>query len=90
MTRLRIGTRGSDLALWQTNWVVQTLKAAPPGLEIEQIIIQTHGDKNQHTAMNAADWPAGGFVTALEDAMLLREIDLGAFHVEELLVLLDE
>lgn len=84
MTRLRIGTRGSDLALWQTNWVTDRLKAAHPGLEIEQIVIQTHGDKNQHAAMNAADWPAGGFVTALEDAMFRGDIDLAVHSCKDL------
>ena len=84
MRRLRIGTRGSDLALWQTNWVTDALKAAHPGLEIERIIIQTHGDQNQHTAMNSPDWPAGGFVTALEDAMLKDEIDLAVHSCKDL------
>jgi hydroxymethylbilane synthase len=84
MTRLRIGTRGSDLALWQTNWVTDALKAAHPGLDIERIIIQTHGDQNQHTAMNSADWPAGSFVTALEDAMLQGKIDLAVHSCKDL------
>ncbi len=44
MTRLRVGTRGSDLALWQTNWVCDELRNSHPSLEIERIIIKTHGD----------------------------------------------
>ena len=84
MTRLRIGTRGSDLALWQTNWVSETLRSAHPGLEVEQIIIQTHGDKDQHSAMNSTEWPAGSFVTALEDAMLTGDIDLAVHSCKDL------
>ena len=54
MTRLRVGTRGSDLALWQTNWVCDELRKAHPLLEIEQIIIKTHGDvaSEQQTGWN--------------------------------------
>ena len=41
MSRLRVGTRGSDLALWQTNWVCDRLREVHADLEIEQIIIKT-------------------------------------------------
>ncbi|MCH7839977.1 MAG: hypothetical protein IID38_07050, partial [Planctomycetes bacterium] len=44
MMRLRVGTRGSDLALWQTRWVCDRLRAAHDGLTIEEVVIKTHGD----------------------------------------------
>ena len=42
--KLVVGTRGSNLALVQTNWVVDQLKKANPGVEFEVKIIKTKGD----------------------------------------------
>lgn len=72
--KLRVGTRGSDLALWQTNWVCERLRAAHAGLEIEQVIIKTHGDVVTDRNFGK-DWPVGAFVKALENALLRREVD---------------
>ena len=47
MTTLRIGTRGSPLALWQAHHVADRLRAAHPGLDIELVEIQTTGDQVQ-------------------------------------------
>ena len=66
MTRLRAGTRGSDLALWQTRWVHDRLLEVDPSLEIHQIIIATHGDTAQEQLFDA-NWPVGGFVGAQGD-----------------------
>ena len=44
MTRaIRIGSRGSQLALWQTNHVIALLEAAHPGLKTEVEVIKTQG-----------------------------------------------
>jgi hydroxymethylbilane synthase len=83
MTRLKVGTRGSDLALWQTNWVCERLRKAHPDLEIEQIIIKTHGD--EVTDQNfGSDWPAGAFVSALENALLENRIDFAVHSYKDL------
>ena len=42
--KLVVGTRGSNLALVQTNWVVDQLKKENPGVEFEVKIIKTKGD----------------------------------------------
>ena len=68
MTVLRVGTRGSDLALWQSNWVSERLRVAHPDVSIERIIIKTHGDVAVDQRFDA-DWPVGGFVGAIEQAL---------------------
>ena len=81
--KLRAGTRGSDLALWQTNWVSDRLRAAHPGLEIEPVIIKTHGDVV--TDQNfGRDWPQGAFVRALEQALLEDHIDFAVHSFKDL------
>lgn len=83
MTRLRVGTRGSDLALWQTHWVCDRLRQAHPGLEIEQIIIKTHGDIVSE-ANFGRDWPVGAFVSALENALLEDRVDFAVHSFKDL------
>ena len=83
MTTLRVGTRGSDLALWQTNWVCERLRAAHPSLEIEQIIIKTHGDVVTDKNFGK-DWPVGAFVSALENALLDERVDFAVHSFKDL------
>jgi hydroxymethylbilane synthase len=81
--KLRVGTRGSELALWQTRWVCEQLRAAHAGLEIEQIIIKTHGD--EVTDKNfGRDWPVGAFVKAIEQALLENRIDFAVHSFKDL------
>ena len=83
MTSLLVGTRGSDLALRQTNWVCQRLGQAHPSLKIEQVIIKTHGDAvtDEHFG---ADWPVGAFVSAIEQALLEGRIDFAVHSYKDL------
>jgi len=83
MTRLRAGTRGSDLALWQTRWVCDLLRRSHAGVEIEEVIIQTHGDVAKDQRFDA-DWPVGGFVGALEQALARRDIDFATHSYKDL------
>ncbi len=83
MTRLRVGTRGSDLALWQTNWVCERLREAHPSLEIEPTIIKTHGDVATDRNFDK-DWPVGAFVSALENALLERRVDFAVHSFKDL------
>ena len=83
MTTLRVGTRGSDLALWQTNLVCERLRAAHPSLEIEQIIIKTHGDVVTDKNFGK-DWPVGAFVSALENALLDERVDFAVHSFKDL------
>lgn len=82
-TRLRVGTRGSDLALWQTNWVCRRLKEAHPSLQIEQTIIKTHGDVDADRNFDK-DWPVGAFVSALENALLEKRVDFAVHSFKDI------
>ncbi len=83
MTRLRLGTRGSDLAVTQSRWLCDRLREAHPGLEIEEIIIKTHGDIAATEAFNK-DWPVGSFVSALENALLNEDVDFAVHSFKDM------
>lgn len=83
MTKIRVGTRGSDLALWQTNWVTERLCEVHTELKVERIIIKTHGD-TATTQRFDADWPVGGFVGAIEQALTGNEIDFAVHSYKDL------
>lgn len=81
--KLRIGTRGSDLALWQTDWVAQALSAVHADLELERVIIKTHGDLLPDRNFGG-DWPVGAFVSALENALRRNDIDIAVHSYKDL------
>jgi hydroxymethylbilane synthase len=83
VTLLRVGTRGSDLALWQTDWVCDRLRAAHPDLEFERVVIQTHGDLRPDDPIGPA-WPAGAFVGAVEHALRTGGVDLAVHSYKDL------
>lgn len=78
---LRIGSRGSDLALWQANFVKDTLAAN--GTEAEIVIIKTQGDKIQHLSFDKMEGK-GFFTKEIEDALLLNRIDLAVHSHKDL------
>lgn len=71
---LRLGTRGSDLALWQAHHV-RDLLAARAGMAVEIVIIETQGDLDQARAL-AALGSQGVFTKELEQALLTGRVDL--------------
>jgi hydroxymethylbilane synthase len=79
--KLTIGTRGSQLALWQTNWVKAQLAAA--GHEIEVRIIKTTGDKMQNLPL-AGSGTKGLFIKELEEALLDASVDLAVHSMKDL------
>ncbi|MHC4589750.1 MAG: hydroxymethylbilane synthase [Planctomycetota bacterium] len=83
MTTLRVGTRGSRLALTQTRWVCAQLQAAQPSLMIEEIVIKTHGDIARDRPFDET-WPVGSFVTALEEALIANEVDVAVHSYKDL------
>lgn len=83
--RIVIGTRGSKLALWQTNWVKSQIEKAHPGLAVEITIISTKGDRVQDVSLpKLGEQGKGLFTKELEDAMLEREIDLAVHSLKDL------
>jgi hydroxymethylbilane synthase len=80
---LVIGSRGSALALAQTNWVRDRILALNPGLDISIKIIRTSADKDTTTSIRAGS-SVGVFVRELEQALLYGEIDLAVHSMKDL------
>ncbi len=74
MTKLTIGTRGSKLALTQSEMMAAALRALYPDLDIEMQIISTQGDRILDVALSAVG-DKGLFVKELETALLNGEVD---------------
>ena len=70
---LRLGTRGSALALWQARWVASRLREQHPDLEIAETIIKTEGDRRTDQ-FGAGD--NGVFVHRIEQALTDDEIEM--------------
>ena len=83
MAVLRLGTRGSDLALTQSRWFCAQLVAAHTDIEIQEVIIKTHGDLSVDQPFSA-DMPVGIFVSALERALTEERIDLAVHSFKDL------
>jgi hydroxymethylbilane synthase len=83
---LRIGTRGSPLALWQANETKRLLAAAHPALAAEGAIvirvIKTTGDRIQDRTLAEAGGK-GLFTKEIEEAMLADEIDLAVHSMKD-------
>ncbi len=80
---LVVGTRGSKLALWQTNWIIARLHASHPELHVETKIITTQGDRIQDRPLQSIN-NDGFFVRELEDALLGGQIDLAVHSLKDL------
>ncbi len=81
--KLRIGTRGSALALWQAEWVKARLETLWPGLRVELVPIRTSGDKIQDVSL-ATLGGKGLFVKEIEEALLAGTVDLAVHSVKDL------
>lgn len=81
--KIRIGTRQSKLALWQTDHVKAELKKHHPDLEIEVIHINTKGDKILDVALSKIG-DKGLFTKELENALLSNEVDLAVHSLKDL------
>jgi hydroxymethylbilane synthase len=79
---LRIGTRGSQLALYQANWVKEKLIEAHPDLNATLIKIRTTGDKIQDAPL-AKMGGKGLFVKEIEEALLQGRIDLAVHSIKD-------
>ena len=81
MKALRIGTRGSALALWQARSIAQALREIA-GVEPEIVIIKTSGDKFQQASFSQIG-TKGVFIKELEDALLDERIDLAVHSMKD-------
>ena len=82
--RLRIGTRGSPLALWQAHEVQRLLCAAHgmPPENIEIVVIKTSGDRIQDRPLSEVGGK-GLFTKEIEEALLARSIDLAVHSMKD-------
>ena len=81
--KLRVGTRKSKLALWQTNFVVHLLKLFDPTLEFEIVPITTKGDKILNSPLSVIG-DKGLFTKEIEEALLRGEIDFAVHSLKDL------
>jgi hydroxymethylbilane synthase len=79
--KLIIGSRGSQLALWQANWVKNQLQAA--GHEAEIRVIKTTGDKLDQIPL-AASGTKGLFIKEIEEALLEGLVHLAVHSMKDL------
>jgi hydroxymethylbilane synthase len=80
---LRIGSRGSRLALAQTELAMAALRAARPDLSFQVTIIHTRGDRDQRTPLSRMGG-RGVFAAELEEALLRGEIDIAVHSLKDL------
>lgn len=80
---LRIGTRGSALALWQAEWVKSQLLGRQQELIVELVVIKTTGDKILDVPL-AKVGGKGLFVKEIEEALLDGRADLAVHSVKDM------
>jgi hydroxymethylbilane synthase len=83
MPNLIIGSRGSKLALWQTNWVKSQIEKFHPGLVVGIEIIKTTGDKLTEASL-AQIGGKGVFTKEIEEALLDCRVDLAVHSLKDL------
>ena len=81
MARLRIGSRGSQLALWQAHHISDLLRAQGHTVELE--IIKTTGDKITDVAL-AKVGTKGMFTKEIEEALVENRVDLAVHSLKDL------
>ncbi|MGN0427681.1 MAG: hydroxymethylbilane synthase [Agathobacter sp.] len=79
----KVGTRGSLLALAQTNQVIEKLANTYPEDSFEAVVITTTGDKRQEVSLEAIG-TKGVFVDAIEEALLNGSIDLAVHSMKDM------
>jgi hydroxymethylbilane synthase len=81
MIKIRIGSRGSDLALWQANHVKRQLEEL--GAEVDITIIKTKGDRIQDLSFDKLEGK-GFFTKEIEEALLSGSVDLAVHSHKDL------
>ena len=86
---IRIGTRKSQLALWQANYVRTRLLAAHPGLTVELVKMTTEGDRILDRSL-ATVGGKGLFTKELESGLLEGRVDIAVHSMKDVTVTLPE
>ncbi|MBI3039290.1 hydroxymethylbilane synthase [bacterium] len=80
---LRFGTRGSKLALWQTRFVMEKIRAAFPDIQLSEVIVKTLGDN----VTNVPLFRVGGqgiFIKEIEDSLSRNQIDIAVHSLKDM------
>lgn len=80
--KIVIGSRGSQLALWQANWVKSELERVNDDVQVSIRVIKTSGDKIQDVPL-AKIGGKGLFVKEIEEALLANEIDIAVHSMKD-------
>lgn len=80
--KIRLGTRGSKLALTQTGILAQAFRASDPSLDVEIVEIRTTGDKKQGTT-HASNSDKKDWILELEHALTDQRIDLAVHSAKD-------
>ncbi len=83
MNKIIIGSRGSELALWQANHIKKELKKIHKQLEVEIKIIKTKGDRILNKALSKIG-DKSLFTKELEEALLKNKIDIAVHSLKDL------
>ncbi len=86
---IKIGTRGSKLALWQANWVKSALTGSQEHISAELVTIKTKGDKILDVPL-AKVGGKGLFVKEIEEALLDGRIDLAVHSMKDMPAIIPE
>jgi hydroxymethylbilane synthase len=81
--RLRIGTRGSALALWQSRYVASLLEKTLPGLPIDLVEISSLGDRVTDVPLSHVEG-TGFFTASIEQSLLAEEVDIAVHSYKDL------
>ena len=80
---LRLGTRGSALALWQANHIADRLRPVAHPRPIELVLIETHGDRDQASALSSMGG-FGVFTKSIQNALLDDRADVAVHSLKDL------
>ena len=80
---MKIGTRGSQLARWQADWVQQRLVAHGGSARAEVVIIKTRGDAEVDRPLQELEGK-GFFTKEIEDALLDGRVDIAVHSLKDL------
>jgi hydroxymethylbilane synthase len=83
LQKVVIGSRGSELALWQANWVKSQLEHVFPKLNVEVLVIATKGDKFLDSSLSRIGGK-GVFTREIDEALLDERIDISVHSLKDL------
>jgi hydroxymethylbilane synthase len=80
---VRVGTRGSRLALWQADHVAACLRRGHPGIAVERVVVSTAGDRVLDVALSKVG-DKGLFTRELEQALVAGRVDVAVHSLKDL------